>query len=559
MLKVMIAEDDLLMADMLEDVLVEGGYEVCGIARTVEGAVELGEIHTPDLAVLDFRLANGGLGNEIVARLRHKGRMGVLYASGSVGRMSLTSADGDAFLGKPYRPEDIIRGLAIVTEIVNYGQTTMPIPKGLHLLGGSAENNILIGPAGDRHRVIRRLRRQQAALAGFGGFALGEGDLGKILAEAARVCADCLDVPFSKVCRYRPEQNDLLVEAGVGWKEGVVGCVVSRADQTSPQGRAFTTGEPVICGNLNRDSGFVLPSFYVEHGIISTLDVIIKKEGQPYGVLEIDNPVQHDYDQHDIDFLTGFANVLAEAVNTSRRNAALSNAASQMQDMIGERDRLLGTKNELLAEKVVLARELHHRVRNNLQLVYGMLTKQLQGTADEAGKAGLAGIARRVMTLAQVYDHLLGTGLSRTIDFGKYLSSLCSSLQAMENVHCPGVDLTCQCEPMILDLDTVTALGLVISEWISNSYAHAFPDGTGSITISMRQDEAGGVATLISRDDGVGFSERGGSKRHGLGLVKRLIEQVGGSAVLRSDHGTEWTLTFPVPASRPGTVSTLLH
>src|SRR5471030_165608 len=64
MLKVMIAEDDLLMADMLADVLIESGYEVCGIARTVEEGVELGERHKPDLALLDLRLAAGGLGTE---------------------------------------------------------------------------------------------------------------------------------------------------------------------------------------------------------------------------------------------------------------------------------------------------------------------------------------------------------------------------------------------------------------------------------------------------------------------------------------------------------------
>ena len=134
----------------------------------------------------------------------------------------------------------------------------------------------------------------------------------------------------------------------------------------------------------------MLPSFYAEHGIISTVDVVInKKDGQPYGVLEIDSPVQQDYDKHDIDFLTGFANILAEAVNTSKRNLTLQGAFDRMQDMVGDRDRLLAAKNTLLDEKTrllddktVLARELQHRVRNNLQLVHGMLDKQLQNTKD---------------------------------------------------------------------------------------------------------------------------------------------------------------------------------
>ena len=163
---------------------------------------------------------------------------------------------------------------------------------------------------------VRKLLRQQAAIANFGSFALRQNDLMKVLTEAARVCADGLDVRFSKICRYREAENDLLVEAGFGWKAGVVGNVVSRADESSPQGRAFITGEPSISNDLRKDNMFVLPHFYSEHGIVSTVDVLIKGAYKPYGVLEIDNDQQHDYDEHDINFLTAFANVLAEAVAT---------------------------------------------------------------------------------------------------------------------------------------------------------------------------------------------------------------------------------------------------
>src|ERR1700722_9303718 len=563
MLKVMIAEDDLMMADMLEDVLVEGGYEVCGIARTVDKAVELGERHHPDLAVLDLRLAEGGLGTEIAARLNRHGELGVLYATGNMGHMSLTKADGEACLGKPYRSEDVVRALKIVEEIVSTGEASKPFPKGFYVLKRPPPRGQLPETGNGDSVEVRRLRRQQAALAGFGSFALGEADLGKVLTEAARVCAESLEVPFCKVCRYRPDENDLLVEAGVGWHQGVIGHVVSEANESSPQGRAFITGEPVICGDLRTDASFVLPAFYAEHAIVSTVDVVIKKEGEPYGVLEIDNPEQHDYDDHDIVFLTGFANVLAEAVNTSKRNVALQSAVNRMQEMLADRDRLLAAKgvalneknilllqeNRLLEEKNVLAQELQHRVRNNLQLVYGMLSKQLQATTDDAGKEGIGAIARRVMTLAQVYDHLLGTGLSRTIDFGEYLSSLCESFHVLEIVGHPKVELSRHIEAVILDLDTVTALGLVVAELIANSYHHAFPDGRGTITVSLLRGGPNEDATLIFGDDGAGFIEAGDSRRHGLGLVRRLMEQVDGSVTLRSDQGTVWTLKFPVPAT----------
>ena len=550
----MIAEDDLMMADMLSDVLTANGYEVCGIARTVDKAVEIGEHHRPDLAVVDLRLAEGGFGSEIANRLNRHGDLGVLYATGNVGNMGLTKADGQACLRKPYRPEDLVRALKIVEQLITTGGAPQPFPTGFSLLNGSSGSGAASGAKlADLTKENAQLRRQQAELASFGKFALAERDLSKVLTEAARVCAEGLGVAFCKVCRYRPEENDLLVEAGVGWHHGVIGRVVSRADVSSPQGRAFITGEPVICGDLNNDATFVLPSFYAEHGIISTVDVIIKREGKPYGVLEIDSPVQHDYNQHDIDFLTGFANVLAEAVDTSKRKAALQSAVSRMEDMVADRDRLLAAKNVLLEEKTrfleeknILARELQHRVRNNLQLVHGMLGKQAQITSDEVAIDGINAIARRVMTLAQVYDHLLGTGLSRTIDFGSYLLSLCDGFRDLGREQHPGVELICNFGPVMLDLDSVTALGLVVSELVANSYAHAFPHGTGSIKVSLAADGPGGVGTIIFADDGVGFIETGNSTRHGLQLVKRLMEQVGGSATLCTDHGTEWTLKFPV-------------
>lgn len=554
----MIAEDDLLMADLLEEVLVDGGYQVCGIARTVEDGLELSRKHKPDLVVLDLRLANGGLGTDIAAGLDRHNRPGILYATGNGRQLGLTRADGDACLGKPYKTEDIVRALQIVEEIVDTGKASEPFPNGFYVLKRAPMDDTTAKASDGESPEIRRLRRQQAALASFGSYALGEPDLEKVLTEAARVCAEGLEVPFCKVCRYRAEQNDLLVEAGVGWHKGVIGHVVSRADESSPQGRAFTTGEPVICSDLRTDSSFVLPAFYTEHGIISTVDVVIKKEGQPYGVLEVDSPVQHDYDQHDIDFLTGFANVLAEAVNTSKRTRALQNAVDRMKDMVADRDRLLESKNALLTEKnrllddkVVLAQELQHRVRNNLQLVYGMLSRQLEATEDTSGKEGLGAIARRVLTLAQGYDHLLGTGLSNSIEFGAYLASLCASIESLQTVKRSGIALTCRSEPIFLDLDCVTALGLITSELVSNSYDHAFPGGQGTINVSLLQSGSGNEGTMVVADDGIGFTEPGDSKRHGLGLIRRLMQQIGGTASLRSNRGTEWTLRFPVPPIPP--------
>jgi two-component sensor histidine kinase len=379
-------------------------------------------------------------------------------------------------------------------------------------------------------RTIEKLLRQQAALANFGSFAFGENNLQKILTEAARVCAESLHVPFAKICRHRAEENDLLVEAGYGWHAGVVGNVVSKADESSTQGRAFVTGRPVILEDVSKNGSYSLPPFYAEHGIVATADVLIKGAGEPWGVLEIDSPTVRAFDQHDIDFLTGFANVAAEAVAATERMATLRAAIKK--------------KESLMVEKDTLAEELQHRVRNNLQLVLGMLNRQIERN-DDMGVEGIRAIARRVMSLAKIYDHLLGNGLSATIDFDRYLKSLCESLGHFQEARKFEVVLTCEgnSEPLPLDLDSVTALGIVVVEIVSNAYLHAFPDRAGAIRVSLGRNAAGAVLTI--GDDGVGFVEPPSSKRHGLGLVRRLMQQVGGAVRIVSDHGTKWTLAFP--------------
>jgi DNA-binding response OmpR family regulator len=134
MLKVLIAEDDLMIADTVEEILVERGYEVCGIARTVAEGVALGVRHKPDLALIDLRLADGELGTEIAAQLAALGRIGVLYSTGNISHLMMSVANGDAYLAKPYSPADLVRGMEIVAGIVATGTASPPFPPGFKVL-----------------------------------------------------------------------------------------------------------------------------------------------------------------------------------------------------------------------------------------------------------------------------------------------------------------------------------------------------------------------------------------------------------------------------------------
>ncbi len=389
-------------------------------------------------------------------------------------------------------------------------------------------------------RTIEKLLRQQASLAAFGSFAFKETDLFKILTEAARICAASLEVPFCKICRYREAENDLLIEAGCGWDEGVVGQVVSQADETSPQGRAYVTREPVIIRDIRDANNLALPRFYPQHKIVSTVDVVIATlDGAPYGILEIDSPTLHQYDEHDINFLTGFANVLAEAVATAHRNKAM---------------------RVLLDHQKLLAEELQHRVRNNLQMVSAMLYNYSRTSIDDKARQEVSAISNRVMSLALIYDSLLGVGLSETIDLSHYLQELCTSLPGLQDNLANTVTIECHAEPIMVQLNHVTVLGMIVAELVTNCYRHAFPDIDGTIVVSLTKSADRRLAVLTIQDDGVGFVATQETSRRGIGLVRKLIEQMGGTVNMHAGTGTLWTLEFPLEvagaavaaAARPG-------
>ncbi len=134
MLKILVVEDDLMIADMAEEILVEAGYDVCGIARTVDEGVALARRYKPDLALIDLRLADGGLGTSIAAQLVPFGALGILYATGNMAQVILFDTDGHACISKPYRSIDLLHGLKLVSEIVTTGKAETPFPRGFQVL-----------------------------------------------------------------------------------------------------------------------------------------------------------------------------------------------------------------------------------------------------------------------------------------------------------------------------------------------------------------------------------------------------------------------------------------
>ena len=130
--------------------------------------------------------------------------------------------------------------------------------------------------------------------------------------------AEGLQAEFAKVLKYLPEENRLLVCAGVGWGPGVVGVATIGADTASPSGYALRTGQPVISNHLDIEERFRTPDLLVKYGIRRAMNVILQGDNTPFGVLEVDSQSEGEFAENDIVFLQGVANILGMAIERQR-------------------------------------------------------------------------------------------------------------------------------------------------------------------------------------------------------------------------------------------------
>ncbi len=133
-MNVLIVEDDLAIAELLQQELEMAGYSVCGVARTTREAAASAEKHEPDFAIVDVRLANGDLGTDVAAYLRRTTNAGIIFSTGDSSDLSAMMPLGDAVMTKPYRMSDVGSGFKIIDEIARLGQSAIVFPRNFRLL-----------------------------------------------------------------------------------------------------------------------------------------------------------------------------------------------------------------------------------------------------------------------------------------------------------------------------------------------------------------------------------------------------------------------------------------
>jgi len=197
-----------------------------------------------------------------------------------------------------------------------------------------------------------------------------------------------------------------------------------------------------------------------------------------------------------------------------------------------------------LSEKELLLREVHHRVKNNLQIISSLLNLQSLGTEGKEVRDVLMESQGRIKVMAMIHEHLYRSESLASINFRDYVERLVEDIIIS---HGSSIRKVIEVDDIKPDIDTAIPLGLIINELVTNSVKYAFPDGTGSVTVRIRSHDDD--VSLVVADDGVGLPEDiepENTDTLGLSLVGILTEQLDGTLTIRRDHGTEFRISFPV-------------
>jgi PAS domain S-box-containing protein len=197
-----------------------------------------------------------------------------------------------------------------------------------------------------------------------------------------------------------------------------------------------------------------------------------------------------------------------------------------------------------LEEKENLLREVHHRVKNNLQIVSSLLNLQSYQVKDENDKELFQISQARLKSMALIHEKLYRSSDLSSINFREYSKHLASEL--LTNYGAINIDLIVDVEDITLNIDTSVPCGLIINELVSNSLKYAFPDGrNGKISITLKTDNNGYMLTIS--DDGIGFPEDldfRNTDSLGLQLVNSLVKQIEGEIRLDRSNGTKYEIKF---------------
>ena len=213
---------------------------------------------------------------------------------------------------------------------------------------------------------------------------------------------------------------------------------------------------------------------------------------------------------------------------------------------ISERKRAEESVNESLKEKEILLKEIHHRVKNNLQVVSSLLNIQANNISDENVVKHLKDLQSKVMSMSLIHENIYQSETLSDVNIRKYIIMLKDNLLQSYIQNGRSIKISTDIDDIILGIERATPLGLIIAELISNSLKHAFVNSDGG-NVMVDFKRANNSLVLTVSDDGKGFPDKKDIEKNGslgLKLVSMLVHQLGATIETKSEEGVETKIIF---------------
>jgi two-component sensor histidine kinase len=288
--------------------------------------------------------------------------------------------------------------------------------------------------------------------------------------------------------------------------------------------------------SLLQKSGLDIPFIVVSGAIGEELTAAIMKAGA------------HDYLlKDDMARLAPAVEREIRDARTRRERAQAELALSESRERFIEQALAMERQTILLEQRETMLREIHHRVKNNMQVMSSLLSLQSRAASNPETRRMLGDNQNRIQSMALLHEILYQSRDLALVDFSKYLLRMVEHLFRSYGVTNRQIRLESDLDPIKIDLDDALPTGLLISEVISNSLKHGFPGGReGEIRIQLKA-QPGAAVSLVLSDSGVGLPldlDWSTSRSLGLRLVRALADQLRASLEIRSQNGTEVKLVF---------------
>ncbi|MGO9942931.1 MAG: sensor histidine kinase [Rhodoblastus sp.] len=204
---------------------------------------------------------------------------------------------------------------------------------------------------------------------------------------------------------------------------------------------------------------------------------------------------------------------------------------------------------EALEQRDILLREVYHRVKNNLQIVDGLLALQSRQITDKDAVAALRNVRQRVYAMGLVHQQLMKSADLKTFDVAPFLRDLVKNV--IDSGAYRGVNVSVQSIPLKVGLDFAIPLGLLVTELLTNSLKHAFPEGVGSVSIALGRGEHDKISLIVSDNGQTSESAQSPfapKPGYGINIITGLVSQLKGALVMENINGarTEILLATPV-------------